>query len=75
MDVTLTAETGRPTGSSRARRLRAEGKVPAVSIMSSMRTHVRPSTSPTTSRASTEFLRPFTRRLCTMARSACSIWA
>ena len=31
MDVTLTAETGRPDGSSRARRrLRAEGKVPAV---------------------------------------------
>ena len=30
MDVTLTAETGRPNGSSRARRLRAAGKVPAV---------------------------------------------
>jgi large subunit ribosomal protein L25 len=30
MDVTLTAETGRPKGSSRSRRLRAEGKVPAV---------------------------------------------
>jgi len=30
MDVTLTAETGRPNGSSRVRRLRAAGKVPAV---------------------------------------------
>ena len=30
MDVTLTAETGRANGSSRARRLRAAGKVPAV---------------------------------------------
>ena len=30
MDVTLTAETGRPTGSRSARRLRAEGKVPGV---------------------------------------------
>ena len=30
MDVTLSAETGRPNGSSRARRLRADGKVPAV---------------------------------------------
>jgi large subunit ribosomal protein L25 len=30
MDVTLTTETGRPNGSSRARRLRAAGKVPAV---------------------------------------------
>lgn len=30
MDVTLTVETGRPTGSRRANRLRAEGKVPGV---------------------------------------------
>jgi large subunit ribosomal protein L25 len=29
-EITLAAETGRPTGSSAARRLRAEGKVPAV---------------------------------------------
>jgi large subunit ribosomal protein L25 len=29
-EILLTAETGRPTGSSAARRLRAEGKVPAV---------------------------------------------
>jgi large subunit ribosomal protein L25 len=29
-EIKLTAETGRPTGSSAARRLRAEGKVPAV---------------------------------------------
>ena len=30
MDVTLTAETGRPTGSRNAGRLRADGKVPGV---------------------------------------------
>lgn len=30
MNVTLTAETGRPTGSRNANRLRAEGKIPAV---------------------------------------------
>jgi ribosomal protein L25 (general stress protein Ctc) len=29
-DIILTAETGRPTGSSASRRLRATGKVPAV---------------------------------------------
>ena len=46
--------------------------VPAVSIMSSMSTQVRPSTSPTTSLASTWFLAPFPRRLCTIARSACT---